>query len=269
MKKRISLFICMLVCVFAMSGCGEKTKNPVINNDATLEQYTVGVFGLVELLVDQGMDGVNWDLMTGEDFVPAYTFPYYVQVKATASYKEVLDKVGEFIEIKDNYKITYKEDEIIVSVGIDGEKRDAQMEVIFETEMPDIITISSFSINEDYTFAEKMGNAGLNTLLGMGTVFIVLILISVVISLFGFIPKLTAKKAAKKAKANDNDTAMDNAIAQIAEKEEGELSDDLELVAVITAAINAYEGTSSTNGFVVRSIKKSNSKKWQNAAPQA
>lgn len=269
MKKRISLFICMLVCVFAMSGCGKKTTNPVINDDATLKQYTVGVYGLVQLLVEQGLDGINWDMITDEEFEPAYTFPYYIQVKATASYKKVLDKVGAFGDIKDNYKITYKDDEIVVSVGINGEKRDAQMEVIFETEMPDIITISSFSINEDYTFGEKMGNAGLNTLLGMGTVFIVLILISVVISLFGFIPKLTAKKAAKKAKANDNDTAMDNAIAQIAEKEEGELSDDLELVAVITAAINAYEGTSSTNGFVVRSIKKSNSKKWQNAAPQA
>ena len=43
-------------------------------------------------------------------------------------------------------------------------------------------------------------------------------------------------------------------VAQIIEKEE--LSDDLELVAVIAAAIAASEGAASTDGFVVRSIKR-------------
>ena len=46
-------------------------------------------------------------------------------------------------------------------------------------------------------------------------------------------------------------------IAQIIEKEE--MSDDSELVAVITAAIHAYESSSAvgtTDDFVVRSIKR-------------
>ena len=47
------------------------------------------------------------------------------------------------------------------------------------------------------------------------------------------------------------------------EKEETELADDLELVAVISAAIAAYEGSTSTEGFVVRSIKKSNKRSWK------
>jgi len=38
-------------------------------------------------------------------------------------------------------------------------------------------------------------------------------------------------------------------------------SDDLELVAVITAAIAAQEGT-STDGFVVRSIRRRPSNNW-------
>lgn len=37
--------------------------------------------------------------------------------------------------------------------------------------------------------------------------------------------------------------------------------DDTELIAVIAAAIAASEGT-STDGFVVRSIRKINRKKW-------
>ena len=44
-----------------------------------------------------------------------------------------------------------------------------------------------------------------------------------------------------------------------------ELSDDLELVAVIAAAIAASEGAASTDGFVVRSIKRASTNKWQRA----
>ena len=97
-----------------------------------------------------------------------------------------------------------------------------------------------------------MSKAGLNTLLGMGTVFVVLILISLIISLFGYIPKLldSNKKAPEKAETE----VKDNVVAQIVENEE--LNDDLELVAVISAAIAAYEGSGSTDGFVVRSIRK-------------
>ena len=51
--------------------------------------------------------------------------------------------------------------------------------------------------------------------------------------------------------------SIDNTIAQIVEKEE-DVTDDLELVAVIAAAIAASEGQTSTDGFVVRSIRKVN-----------
>ena len=75
------------------------------------------------------------------------------------------------------------------------------------------------------------------------------------------IPKLQA--AFKKKPEEVKEEKVDNVVAQIVEKEE--LSDDLELVAVISAAIAAYEGSGSTDGFVVRSIRKANKSKWQNA----
>lgn len=114
------------------------------------------------------------------------------------------------------------------------------------------------------SISESLTSAALNTLMGMGTVFAVLILIALLISLFGFIPKIQNAMSKKKDKKS-NDASVDNTIAQIIEKEEDELSDDLELVAVISAAIAAYEGSASTDGFVVRSIKKSQSKSWQRA----
>lgn len=107
---------------------------------------------------------------------------------------------------------------------------------------------------------DKMATAALNTVIGMGTVFVVLILISFIISLFRYIPVIQNKLAQRKAKKADaKQESIDNTIAQIVEKEENtDLADDLELVAVIAAAIAASEGAASTDGFVVRSIRKVN-----------
>lgn len=110
------------------------------------------------------------------------------------------------------------------------------------------------------SMGERLGTAGLNTLVCIGVVFVVLIFISFVISLFRFIPKaeaaIAAKKAAKKESGTASAEAIDNTISQIEAKEEKEqLTDDLELVAVIAAAIAASTGA-SPDGFVVRSIRK-------------
>lgn len=94
-----------------------------------------------------------------------------------------------------------------------------------------------------------MEKAVLNTVIGMGTVFIVLIFISFIISLLKYVNNIGAKK-------EEPAGGVENAISQIVTaEEESDETDDLELVAVITAAIAASEGTSS-DGLVVRSIKR-------------
>lgn len=120
--------------------------------------------------------------------------------------------------------------------------------------------------------AERLLHAGLNTLVGLSVVFAVLILIAWIISLFKYIPKLEAylaersrKKAEKKRlkalKKQGNKTQseelVDKTFEQIVQKEElsDELSNDMEIVAVITAAICAATGNSS-DSFVVRSVRK-------------
>ena len=101
-----------------------------------------------------------------------------------------------------------------------------------------------------------MAEAGLNTLMGMAVVFCALIFISLVIRLFGFINVLQTKKKDKKEEAkNIASVGIDNAVEQIAANEEN-LADDLELVAVITAAIAAFEGSAPSDGLVVRSIRR-------------
>lgn len=109
------------------------------------------------------------------------------------------------------------------------------------------------------SMGKKLADAGINTLVCIGVVFCVLIFIALVISLFKYINKAEAavanKKAAKAEAKKLGETAVENTVAQIEAREEEELVDDYELVAVIAAAIAASTGT-STDGFVVRSIRK-------------
>lgn len=104
-----------------------------------------------------------------------------------------------------------------------------------------------------YSKGELMKQAGINTLIGMGTVFVVLIFISFIISLMKFLPALFAKKPKVEVKE-----AAKPVQAQTTQDEENLVSDS-ELAAVITAAIYAAsgnEGAVSRDTLVVRSIRR-------------
>ena len=107
------------------------------------------------------------------------------------------------------------------------------------------------------TITEILSKAGMNTLLGMGTVFVMLVLISCIISLFKFIPQPGASKK-QKEEAAKTDAASSPATA-------ADGKDDCALIAVITAAIAAAKaaengGASFENvadgAYIVRSIKR-------------
>lgn len=118
---------------------------------------------------------------------------------------------------------------------------------------------------EKRSLGETMLYALLNTVMGICIVFLVLILIAWIISLFKYINKFEKERAAKMAAAAPAPVAPEP-VPEIAEEE---LSDDLELVAVVTAAIHAYEEAQGrdvpADGLVIRSIRKANRAGWQNA----
>lgn len=97
-----------------------------------------------------------------------------------------------------------------------------------------------------------------NTGLGMGTVFVVLILISFVIYLMKFIPILLGMGKKKEAPKEVQQTQV--ASAEVVEQPV-EVTDDAQLVAVIMAAIAASMSEETgvpvtTDGLIIRSIKK-------------
>lgn len=102
-----------------------------------------------------------------------------------------------------------------------------------------------------------MQTAVSNTIMGVSIVFFVLISLSFLIYLFRFIPileeKLTKKKTAEPVK---QEVPVETPV-----EEEKELVDDLELVAVITAAIAASEGK-DPGQYIVRSIRKVHRNQW-------
>lgn len=109
------------------------------------------------------------------------------------------------------------------------------------------------------SMGELMKRAGLNTVMGMGTVFLVLILISIIIYLLGFIGKAQNKGAAA---AVPEKPAEPLVMETPAEPED--MTDDFELVAVIAAAIAASEGVPA-DCLVVRSIRrKASPNQWKN-----
>lgn len=103
-----------------------------------------------------------------------------------------------------------------------------------------------------------MGAAVSNTVMGVSIVFFVLIALSFLISLFRFIPILEEKLRKKKTDEPVKEETKEETISVIEEKE---LVDDLELVAVITAAIAASEGKNPSQ-YIVRSIKKVHKNQW-------
>lgn len=102
----------------------------------------------------------------------------------------------------------------------------------------------------------SIGTAGINTLIGMGTVFVALIVISFIISLLKPISDLITGGFKKKVVAPvKENTDVEKVVAT-----EVDMNSETELVAVITAAIMAsyQENNYTPDGLVVRKIRRLN-----------
>lgn len=126
-----------------------------------------------------------------------------------------------------------------------------------------MIVLAATTAADDIT---TIPQALVNTVIAMGTVFLVLILISFIISLFKFIPILM-DKLTKKEPVQPVAPAPAPAPAAapapkpvVAEQQTAAPADDTQLIAVITAAVAAameQDGIAvPADGLVIRSIKK-------------
>lgn len=274
MKKWLTI-LCSLICAFCLAACStsaedlEKAEQKEQIRQFKIDTLNNNVLFYVSLIdyLDQEQYAVMSNYNNEE--VEAYLYSeYQVSVDGhglkTAMESFHLSKAATgAIKLNDdtspkvsNIKIEESGNKIIVHAEAECEKKNADVELIFTNDL--FLTLKGGSLNAKASMSELMGKAGLNTLIGMGTVFIVLILISLIIACFGFIPKIQAAFEKKQQEKEVNTEGINNAVTQIVQQEEvfEESTDDSELVAVIAAAIAAYEGSTNTEGFVVRSIRR-------------
>ncbi len=260
----------MITCVLGLTACGSSDEITEFQQSKLdqAEYLSTYVIDMMETIAESGSaDEVlnNYNNIELADWFE-YNFNSYAGTSfecegkgirtAVTSFEDGLEDIGQIISYGDA-SVTYDDDDITVIVPVTGVNGEAEVELIFSNDI--YFTLSSCSLNIDESFGSLMARAALNTVIGMGTVFIVLILISFLISLFKYIPAI---QNALKKKDKTTQAQVAEATAPVVEATAEELSDDTELVAVIAAAIAAYEGT-NTDGFQVRSIRRANTKNWK------
>ena len=251
MKKRL-LVLGMIACLFGLTACGNNESAQVLTEEEEAAAQVADSY--ISQIAQIEADGTADQYIAYDESLESVFSSWESGMEDLGGYVET---TGHDVDLSDNKEVVVNVDITGSALDPKGQPRTATVEVIYTAKD---YKLSSLSVNVNYTFGELMKNAALNTVLGMGTVFVILILISLIISCFSFIPKLQEKFSKKAAPA----PAATPAPAAPAVVEEEELADDTELVAVIAAAIAAYEGT-STDGFQVRSIKRASTRKWKNA----
>lgn len=269
--KKFLLLFTVMACVFSMAGCASTISTDSMKESSKKSEVLENASSIVEwcedeiIYLDQTSDDSIMKSAEAAETLSDISRKSYVvnpdgmnvaTVEFLNGWIKTREDLGNLISIDDaKVEISKKTGTLcVVTVDTTYENRKCTFEMTFDDDM----NLTSGAINPTYTTGEKGEKALLNTLIGMGTVFIVLIFISFIISLLKHVNKIGQKPAKAEAK-EAADQGVDNAIAQIVSNEENEM-DDLELVTVITAAIAASEGT-STDGLVVRSIKKVNNRR--------
>lgn len=280
--KKIKLLLCMIVCIFALSACSKGTDVTPVAAESALKTSVTSMLLTYSEYTDEEL------VSYGEEAVESG----YEQISAMLnSLLAARADAGAYRSVEDDWKIVYGEGTAQITVTTQFEERPVvfKISVSKNEENTQKLNIVSATFTPVYSLGEKLASAAANSLFGIATVAIVLTMMIGVISCFRFIPVLEAKyavwaekreeKKALKKKAKEQKRRAKLGLPPLEEIQEEvsaetkaaavnpapeNLVDDLELVAVITAAIAAMEGVPA-DGLVVRSIRRSPRNKWNRA----
>ena len=265
--KKLSALL-LLMGLFVLTGCAAKETLP---NE---EVYQGKLDSYVEMLVCTDKESLDANLSNlqenYDDFEQQVAlYPYIggtgqkfdftadAYLSLLKSYDANFDEFGDFVGLKEYEGGTTDKDGNVTYTAV-YEFTDHNMRLALEFDKDDVVT--TVTMDPIYSKGEIAKKAALNTLIGMGSVFAVLILLAFIISLFKYVSVFENRGKAKKDAAKKAAAPAPAPVAPAAPAP----TDDLQLIAVITAAIAAAEGT-STDGFVVRSIERRSNNKWKKA----
>ncbi len=271
----------MVLCLSALAGCGVQTTTVNYANPEYMEIIRQGVpqtLDSLTSLTDEELDEeIEYTAMVGD----AVGYQMFTEWK---SYK---DELGMLIggEIPD---VTYENGQYVARMRAVFENRGSEFTVYVDNDL----AITSISFDPEYTLGERLSKAAMNTLMGMGIVFAMLLFMCWIISRFKYISVIenwfnkrkTSKDEGSEAPEEisppeDAEAAVQSEIPSAVYADAGEealtiSSDETEnedeIVAAVIAAITAAsedetagsENSANTcnNGLVVRSIKRASNK---------
>ena len=255
MRKKISLLLCVAAVMLFTAACADSSQETVDYNEATIQQTA-------EFMMEYC---ANADDATLKQWRSMREFAMELQLTQAGlpvtpeSFLGALDSWQAAIdECHGDYTFEVTNDGIKAATEAQFADRDATISFVFDENS----YLESMTVDAKYSTGEILNKAGMNTILGMGTVFVVLIFISFLISLFRFIPDMSGKKKPEEAKEAPAKSVVEAApTAEVLPE-----TDDTELIAVIAAAIAAAReevGAEDAGGFFVRSIRRRPSNKWK------
>jgi len=266
--KKIILVLCMLTCLFSFTACSnssnssEPKKTSEYITEETMKSISTNLVDQLGLLgkedIQKMIDTPNIQISSNTKEAIAYKGFY-------KTWLNMISDFGSYSEFKD------------FEYSIDNHDVFGTMTLLFENGTAELIltaneesmSITSIQLTPNQTLGEKMKNAGLNTVMGIGVVFIVLIFIAFLISLFKYVGKaegyFTKRMLDKEPVFVEDLEVIDAAEAPVVldivpDTDPG--VNDLELAAIITAAVAASLNT-SVDQLVVRSIRRRDSNQWQ------
>ena len=309
--KRLLLVLCTITCFFVLSGCTKSEDSGSAElTDEVRETLVNGAGQYLSTFAgysDEELDEQIKKAEKTENTVIATALSSWKSVKKDLGSLEV-DETGAPLIRADEASgekalevMATDEDAYEVDMTVVYEKRDMNFVLTAEAQEDQyggsVLTVTEMTFTPDYTIGEKLEKAFLNMVMGMGTVYIVLIFISFIIGRLKIVndwekkrtekaaektaapvpaakapaapaPAPAAKTPAVKAPAPASVKALAVPVrakapaAPVPAAPQKNLADDLELVAVITAAISAAQNVPA-EGLVVRSIRRKSGSNWK------
>lgn len=266
LKYAILASLCVMMSVFLLSGCGGKTPaEETTENNAAIEADSITeVKNYTQQIADQ-LSANTYETYQAYIDADQVFISRLFDIDLAQRWKTFNEKHGE-IQKAEVIETSKADNEYTCKIVLTGDDNEMMaLTITYNNVMTPISSsIEDYTDDASQTIGMKMEQAGSNIVVGLGIVFLILIFLSLVISLFKYINKIGSKKAqpAPEAKRTAAPAAVTAAVPQDSTTNIP-IQDNSELVAVISAAIAASEGTASANGYVVRSIRRLDSNKWR------
>lgn len=258
MRKRLVVALIAILCVIGVTGFSPKAVMASVDTSNTTIEGNVDDQETLQNYMESYLDSWNEEDIsefaeTNRESLDDEQYQLYLE------WGNLQTELGEEQSIVSEKFETEEDGSIIGTMIVTYENGDAQFTFTFDDESKNIadIQVEKYVDEEaNKSMTEKMGKAGINTVMSICIVFIVLIFIACIISLFKFIPMLFGGDKREKEPVAEP-VAVPAPVVE-------DVTDDTEIVAVITAAIMASMGSEApADGLHITSIKRRTNSKWK------